>query len=158
LRHDHSTFWVRTVDEKRRNRHETRTSPCSTQTPASLDAMGALFAAGRSSRSIVHAFQPHQPWRTSAETSFICATAIDANALLSAVRMHWGSKISFTTARCHATRRCSRIRKNPGVFARIRSFATTFPVQSIRHNPARPLRRRSPRSQIHIFYDLQQIR
>jgi len=49
---------------------------------------------------------------------------IDANRAAIAVRMHWGieNKLHYTrdvTLREDA----SRIRKNPGVFARIRSFA-----------------------------------
>ena len=108
---------------------------------------------------IVHAFQPATGlWKTSTETSFyLCNCMIDANRAAIAVRMHWGieNKLHYTrdvTLREDA----SRIRKNPGVFAKNSKLRLQYsPVQSIRHNPTRPLRRRSRRSQIHIFYDNQ---
>ena len=83
----------------------------------------------------------------------ICMTQI---ALLSPFAYTGGSKISFTT------RAMSRYAKTHRAFEKFRASSQNSklrlqysPVQSIRHNPARPLRRRSRRSQIHIFYDLQ---
>ena len=49
---------------------------------------------------------------------------IDANRAAIAVRMHWGIENKFHYTRDVTLREdASRIRKNPGVFARIRSFA-----------------------------------
>ena len=102
-------------------------SPCSTQRPPSLGRNGSLMSPPWfKSNASVHAFQPATGlWKTSAETSFyLCNCMIDANRAAIAVRMHWGieNKLHYTrdvTLREDA----SRIRKNPGVFARIRSFA-----------------------------------
>src|SRR5208283_2986389 len=102
-------------------------SPCSTQRPPSLGRNGSLMvAAVVQVERIVHAFQPATGlWKTSAETSiYLCNCMIDANRAAIAVRMHWGieNKLHYTrdvTLREDA----SRIRKNPGVFAIIRSFA-----------------------------------
>jgi hypothetical protein len=118
---------VRTVDEKRRNRHETRTIAVFDATPAVVGTQWEPYvAAVVQVERAVHAFQPATGlWRTSAETSFyLCNCMIDANRAAIAVRMHWGieNKLHYTrdvTLREDA----SRIRKNPGVFARIRNFA-----------------------------------
>lgn len=74
----------------------------------------------------VNAYQPATGlWKTSAETSFYLSShRIDANHAALAIRKHWGieNKLHYTrdvTLREDA----SRIRKNPGVFARLRSFA-----------------------------------
>src|SRR4051812_43274734 len=73
-----------------------------------------------------NAYQPETGlWKTSAETSFYLSShRIDANHAALAIRKHWGieNKLHYTrdvTLREDA----SRIRKNPGVFARLRSFA-----------------------------------
>ena len=74
----------------------------------------------------VHAFQPATGlWKTSAETSFYLSNrTVAANQAAHAIRSHWWieNKLHYTrdvTLREDA----SRIRKNPGVFARLRSFA-----------------------------------
>jgi predicted transposase YbfD/YdcC len=62
--------------------------------------------------------------RHSAETAFVTNTALPADQAAAAIRAHW--KIETTS---HYTRDVtlgedrSRIRTNPGVFARLRSFA-----------------------------------
>jgi hypothetical protein len=118
---------VRTIDEKRRNRHETRTIAVFDASPAVAGTewqpyVTAIIQVERS----VHAFQPATGlWKTSMETSFYLSNrAIDANSAADAIRMHWWieNKLHYTrdvTLREDA----SRIRKNPGVFARMRSFA-----------------------------------
>jgi hypothetical protein len=118
---------VRTVDEKRRNRHETRTIAVFDAVPAVVGSewepyVAAVIAVERS----VIAFQPATGlWKTSDETSFYLSNRpIDANYAAVAIRKHWGieNKLHYTrdvTLREDA----SRIRKNPGVFARMRSFA-----------------------------------
>jgi predicted transposase YbfD/YdcC len=74
----------------------------------------------------VHAFQPATGlFKTSNETSFYLSNRpIGAEQAAAAIRGHWGIE-----NRSHYVRDvtlcedASRIRKNPGVFARIRSFA-----------------------------------
>ena len=118
---------VRTVYEKRRNRHETRTVAVFDATPAVVGTQWEPYvAAVVQVERTVHAFQPATSlWRTSAETSFyLCNCMIDANRAAIAVRMHWGIENKFHYTRDVTLREdASRIRKNPGVFARIRCFA-----------------------------------
>ena len=118
---------VQTVDEKKRNRHETRIIAVFDPAPAVVGTewepyVAAVIAVERS----VHSFQPATGlWKTSDETSFYLSNRqIDANHAALAIRKHWGieNKLHYTrdvTLREDA----SRIRKNPGVFARMRSFA-----------------------------------
>jgi hypothetical protein len=92
---------VRTVDEKRRNRHETRTISVFDATPAVVGTQWEPYvAAVVQVERTVHAFQPATGlWRTSAETSFyLCNCMIDANRAAIAVRMHWGieNKLHYT--------------------------------------------------------------
>jgi predicted transposase YbfD/YdcC len=118
---------VRTVDEKKRNRHETRIITEFDPAPAVVGTewepyVAAVIAVERS----VQTFQPATGlWKTSDETSFYLSNRlIDANHAALAIRKHWGieNKLHYTrdvTLREDA----SRIRKNPGIFARMRSFA-----------------------------------
>ena len=118
---------VRTVDEKKRNRHETRIIAVFDAVPAVVGTewepyVAAVIAVERS----VNAFQPATGlWKTSAETSFYLSNRpIAAIHAAVAIRKHWGieNKLHYTrdvTLREDA----SRIRKNPGIFARMRSFA-----------------------------------
>ena len=118
---------VQTVDEKKRNRHEIRTIAAF---DAALAVVGTEWepyvAAVIQIERSVNSFQPATGlWKTSAETSFYLSNRpIDANHAAVAIRKHWGieNKLHYTrdvTLREDA----SRIRKNPGVFARMRSFA-----------------------------------
>ena len=118
---------VRTIDEKNRNRHETRIIAVFDPAPAVVGTewephVAAVIAVERS----VHTFQPATGlWKTSDETSFyLSSRQIDANRAALAIRKHWSieNKLHYTrdvTLREDA----SRIRKNPGIFARMRSFA-----------------------------------
>ena len=118
---------VRTIDEKNRNRHETRIIAVFDPAPAVVGTqwephVAAVIAVERA----VHTFQPATGlWKTSDETSFYLSNRlIDANHAALAIRKHWGieNKLHYTrdvTLREDA----SRIRKNPGIFARMRSFA-----------------------------------
>jgi len=118
---------VRTVDEKKRNRHETRIIAVFDPAPAVVGMEWEPYVAAviQVERS-VHTFQPATGlWKTSDETSFYLSNRlIDANHAALAIRQHWGieNKLHYTrdvTLREDA----SRIRKNPGIFARMRSFA-----------------------------------
>jgi predicted transposase YbfD/YdcC len=118
---------VRTVDDKKRNRHETRIIAVFDPAPAVVGTEWEPYVAAviQVERS-VHTFQPATGlWKTSDETSFYLSNRlIDANHAALAIREHWGieNKLHYTrdvTLREDA----SRIRKNPGIFARLRSFA-----------------------------------
>jgi hypothetical protein len=63
--------------------------------------------------------------KTSAETSFYLSNRpIDAAQAAAAIRKHWGIENGSHHVRDVTLREdASRIRKNPGIFARIRSFA-----------------------------------
>jgi predicted transposase YbfD/YdcC len=118
---------ARTVDGKKRNRHETRTIAVFDVSPALAGTEWEPYvAAAIQVERQVHAFQPATGcWKTSIETSFYLSNrAIDANLAADAIRKHWRIENKF-----HYTRDvtlcedASRIRKNPGLFARMRSFA-----------------------------------
>lgn len=118
---------VKTVDAKRRNRHETRCIAVFDASPAVAGTQWEPYVVAiiQVERS-VHTFQPATGlWRTSMETSFYLSNrAIDATRAADAIRKHWRieNKLHYTrdvTLREDA----SRIRRNPGIFARMRSFA-----------------------------------
>jgi hypothetical protein len=74
---------------------------------------------------IVQAYQPTTGlWRPSMETSFYLSNrAIDAKRAADAIRTHWGIENKSHYTRDVTLREdASRIRKNPGIFARMRSF------------------------------------
>lgn len=118
---------VQTVDAKRRNRHEIRTVMVFDVSSAVVGTQWETHvAAVIQVERLVQAFQPATGlWKASMETSlYLSNRAIDANHGADAVRKHWGieNKLHYTrdvTLREDA----SRIRENPGIFARIRSFA-----------------------------------
>lgn len=118
---------VQTVDAKRRNRHETRTI-------AVFDAATAVtgtewepyVAAIVQVERVVNAFQPATGlWKASEETSFYLSNrAFDAKLAADAIRQHWRIENKFHYTRDVTLREdASRIRTNPGIFARMRSFA-----------------------------------
>ena len=118
---------VQTIDEKRRNRYEIRTIAVFDAVPIVVGTeWEAYVAAVVQVERTVHAFQPATGlWKTSAETSFyLSSRPITAKHAADAIRKHWAieNKLHYTrdvTLREDA----SRIRQNPGVFARMRSFA-----------------------------------
>ncbi len=74
----------------------------------------------------VHSFQPATGlWKTSAETSVnLSNRRSDANRAADASRKHWRIENKLHYIRdVTLCEDASRIRKNPGVFARMRSFA-----------------------------------
>jgi hypothetical protein len=118
---------VQTIDEKRRNRYEIRTIAVFDAAPTVVGTeWEAYVAAVVQVERTVHAFQPATGlWKTSAETSFyLSSRPITAKHAADAIRKHWAieNKLHYTrdvTLREDA----SRIRQNPGIFARMRSFA-----------------------------------
>jgi hypothetical protein len=74
----------------------------------------------------VHRFLPATGgWKSSRETSFyLSSRGLEAKSAAAAVREHWGIENTSHYSRDVSFREdASRIRKNPGVFARLRSFA-----------------------------------
>jgi hypothetical protein len=118
---------VQTLDEKKRNRHETRTVAVFDAAPAVVGTEWEPYvAAVIQVERLVNAFQPATGlWKTSAETSFYVSNRpIDGNHAAVAIRKHWGIENRLHYTRDVTLREdASRIRKNPGVFARMRSFA-----------------------------------
>jgi hypothetical protein len=117
---------VQTIN-KARNRHETRTV-------AVFDAAAAVagtewqpyVAAVIAVERLVHSFQPASGlWKTSHESAFYLSNRpLAATLAADAIRKHWRIENSSHYTRDVTLREdASRIRKNPGIFARLRSFA-----------------------------------
>jgi len=131
---------VQTVDKKQRNRHETRTVAVFNAKPAVAGTewqphVRAIIAIERH----VHTFQPATGlWNTSRETAlYLSNRPIRAHKAADAARKHWGieNKQHYTgdvTLREDA----SRIRRNPGIIVKLRSFAYNILLQSKRVNKA----------------------
>jgi predicted transposase YbfD/YdcC len=118
---------VQTVDKKRRNRHETRTIAVFDASPAVVGTEWEPYvAAVILVERMVQAYQPATGrWKTSLEDSYYLSNrAIDGKLAADAIRKHWRieNQLHYTrdVTLCEDA---SRIRKNPGVFARLRSFA-----------------------------------
>jgi hypothetical protein len=117
---------AKSLDANRRNRHETRTVAVFDAKPAvgGTEWQAHVAALVRVERA-VHHFQPLTGlWKSAFETSFyLSSRPVHAETAANAIRNHWGIE-----NRSHYTRDvtfledASRIRKNPGVFARLRSF------------------------------------
>ena len=74
----------------------------------------------------VHHFRPATGgWKSSLETSFyLSSRPLDAKTAATAIRGHWGIENKSHYTRDVTFREdASRIRKNPAIFARLRSFA-----------------------------------
>ena len=117
---------AKTVDAKLRNRRETRTIAVFDAKPAVSATEWAPHVAAlvRIERSVQH-FQPLTGrWKPTFETSFyLSARPVHAKIAARAVRDHWGiENKSHYTRDVTLSEDASRIRKNPGVFARLRSF------------------------------------
>ena len=117
----------RSIDKNRRNRHETRAVAVFEATPAVAETEWAPHVAAiiQVDRTVLH-FQPATGgWKRAFETSFYLSNRpLTAKTAAAAVRAHWG--IENTSHHSRDVTFCedaSRIRKNPGIFARLRSFA-----------------------------------
>jgi len=118
---------VQTIDKNQRNRHETRTVAVFDARPAVAGTewqphVRAIISVERS----VHTFQPATGlWNTSRETAlYLSNRPIRASKAADAVRKHWGIENKQHYIRDVTLREdASRIRRNPGIFARLRSFA-----------------------------------
>jgi predicted transposase YbfD/YdcC len=116
---------VQTVDKNRRNRHETRTITVFDAKPAvKRTQWQPLVAAVIQVERSVGAYQPATgSWKPSLETSFYLSNRpVDAEIAADAIRKHWGIENKSHYTRDVTLREdASRIRKNPGIFARLRS-------------------------------------
>jgi predicted transposase YbfD/YdcC len=115
------------VDQKRRNRHETRAVAVfdAKLAIAGTEWESHVAAIIRVERTVFH-FQPATGyWKRSSEISFYASSRpIAAKTAATAVRQHWGIENTSHHSRDVTFREdASRIRKNPGIFARLRSFA-----------------------------------
>lgn len=118
---------VQTIDAKLRNRHETRTIGVFDAAAAVKGTewephVAALIQVERE----VLTFQPATGlWKESRETSFYLSNRpVKAKPAAEAIRKHWGIENGLHYVRDVTLREdASRIRTNPGVFARLRSFA-----------------------------------
>jgi hypothetical protein len=118
---------VQTVDRKKRNRHETRTVAVFDALPAVAGTewephVAALIAIERR----VLTFQPATGlWNASRETAhYLSNRPVLAGQAADAIRKHWGIENKQHYTRDFTLREdASRIRRNPGIFARLRSFA-----------------------------------
>ena len=115
------------VDAKKRNRHETRTVAVFDAKPIVAGTEWEPYvAAVIQVERIVQTYLPATGrWKCSTEMSFYLSNrAINANHAADAVRRHWHIENKSHHTRDVTMREdASRIRKNPGIFARLRSFA-----------------------------------
>jgi predicted transposase YbfD/YdcC len=118
---------AQTTDPKLRNRHEVRT--IGVYSPSKLLAKTEWAPFVKTIIEVERKVQSFQPatglWKESFETSFYLSNRpIDATLAANAIRKHWAIENSSHYVRDVTLREdASRIRVNPGVFARLRSFA-----------------------------------
>ena len=118
---------TQTVDGKKRNRHETRNIRVFDAVTAVAHTEWAPYVAAiiEIERSVL-TFQPASGlWKSSSETSFYLSNRpLAAPLAATAVREHWSIENEFHYVRDVTLREdSSRIRINPGIFSRFRSFA-----------------------------------
>jgi hypothetical protein len=118
---------VQTIERKKRNRHETRTVALFDAPPAvARTERGPHVTTIIAIERRVLTFQPATGlWNASRETAFYLSNhPIRARNAADAVRKHWGIENKQHYTRDVTLREdASRIRRNPGIFARLRSFA-----------------------------------
>ena len=118
---------VQTVDQKRRNRHETRAIAVFTAAPAVAGTEWEPHVAAII--KVERAINVRQPatglWKPSSEISFyLSGRPVTANLAAHAIRKHWGIENKSHYTRDITFREdASRIRTNPGIVARLRSIA-----------------------------------
>ena len=116
-----------TTVTKGRNRHETRTAEVFSAASAVADTEWEPLIKDivRVSRDVLHRNPTTGLWNSTSEIAYYVANCpIPAHRAAAAIRNHW-----YIENKLHYTRDVtfqedqSRIRHNPGVFARLRSFA-----------------------------------
>src|ERR1700747_2741937 len=119
-----------TKDAKRRSRDETRIVEVFDPNAALADTewadhVGAIIRVSRTN----HARQTATGyWTTSSEVAyFVCEFLLPAALCAQAIRHHWAIENRSHYVRDGSFREdASRIRRNPGIFARLRSFASNI--------------------------------
>jgi hypothetical protein len=115
------------VDKNRRNRHETRAVAVfeAKQAVAGTEWEPHVAAIIRIERAVLRFLPATGRWQPSREISFyLSSRPITAKIAATVVRNHWAIENTSHHSRDVTFREdASRIRKNPGVFARLRSFA-----------------------------------
>ena len=98
----------------------------------------------RVERTVHHFLPATGGWKSSYETSFyLSSRTLEAKTAAVAIREHWGIENTSHYSRDVSFREdASRIRKNPGVFARLGSFA--YDISSSPIKPTRSHRTASP--------------
>jgi predicted transposase YbfD/YdcC len=118
---------VRTVDAKARNRHETRTITVFDAAAAVEDTEWEphVRALIQVERAVLTRNAATGMWKPSREISFyLSSRPVTAQIAGDAIREHWGiENTSHYTRDVTFLEDASRIRKNPGIFARMRSLA-----------------------------------
>ena len=118
---------VQTVDAKARNRHETRTITVFDARTAVKDTEWETHV-----RAVIHVEREVNTrqaatglWKSACETSYYLSNRpLAAKTACDAIRHHWGiENTSHHTRDVTFLEDASRIRKNPGIFARLRSLA-----------------------------------
>ena len=116
-----------TVDEDKRNRHETRVVGVFDATDAVAGTAWESHVAAiiQVDRTVHKRIAATGLWTTSYETSFYLSNRpIKAGKAARKIREHWGVENKLHYVRdVTMAEDASRIRKNPGIFARMRSFA-----------------------------------
>lgn len=125
---------VQTIDKNRRNRHETRTISVFDAKAAVKGTEWQSFVTAiiRVERSVGAPQTATAGWKSSQETSFyLSSRPIGAEMAADAIRKHWAiENKSHYTRDVTLHEDASRIRKNPGIVARLRSFTYNL----LRHN------------------------
>jgi predicted transposase YbfD/YdcC len=115
------------IDKNRRNRHETRAVAVfeAKVAVAETEWEPHVTAIIRVERTVHHFLPATGRWKPSSEISlYLSSRPLVAKTAAAAVRQHWGIENTSHYSRDVTFREdASRIRKNPGVFARLRSFA-----------------------------------
>jgi hypothetical protein len=110
-----------------RNRHETRTAEVfsAARAMAATEWRSLIKRIIRVSRAVLHRHPKTGLWSSTLEIAYYVANStISAHQAATAIRGHWRIENSLHYTRDVTFREDqSRIRHNPGVFARLRSFA-----------------------------------
>ena len=121
---------IQTADKTRRSRDETRTvelfAPGDSLADTEWD--GHIRAFIRVNRDILTRSAATGLWRDTSETAlFVSDVVLPAARCAKAIRHHWHIENRLHYVRdCSFAEDASRIRRNPGIFARLRSFAANI--------------------------------
>jgi len=119
-----------TTDKKRRSRDETRLVEVFAPADSLADTewAGYVQAVIRVTRDVLHRSAATGMWRATSETAlFVSDIILPAAACAKAIREHWSIENRLHYVRDGSfAEDASRIRCNPGIFARLRSFAANI--------------------------------